>query len=199
VHWPALPTALSIVEVAHQRGLEAEVTATETRPLLQGSRLTAWELGRMGIPHRVSTDSGAAGPLASGEVDYLITVAVRIAPNGDVANKVGTYPLALAAQADSVPFIVAAPSSTVDLKTPSGVAIPIEQRSASEVLEVNGRRVAPENADVYNPAFDITPANLISAIITELGVIRPGVDDLGALVESSQEKGLRQDSKESKR
>jgi methylthioribose-1-phosphate isomerase len=98
-----------------------------------------------------------------------------------------------------VPFIVVAPSSTVDLKTPSGDAIPIERRSASEVLEVNGRRVAPENAEAYNPAFDVTPANLISAIITELGVIRPGVDDLRALIESSQEKGLRHDSKESKR
>jgi len=179
-------TALSIVEVAHQRGLIADVTATETRPLLQGSRLTAWELRRMGVSHRVTIDSGAAGLIASGEIDVLITGADRIAANGDVANKVGTYPLALAAQANGVPFIVAAPSSTIDLDAPNGDAIPIELRSASEVLEVNGTLVAPENTQAYNPAFDITPASLVSAIVTELGVIRPGVDDLRTLIDSSQ-------------
>ena len=179
-------TALSIVEVAHQRGLIADVTATETRPLLQGSRLTAWELRRMGVSHRVTIDSGAAGLIASGEIDVLITGADRIAANGDVANKVGTYPLALAAQANGVPFIVAAPSSTIDLDAPNGDAIPIELRSASEVLEVNGTLVAPENTQAYNPAFDITPASLVSAIVTELGVVRPGVDDLRTLIDSSQ-------------
>ena len=179
-------TALSIVEVAHQRGLIADVTATETRPLLQGSRLTAWELKRMGVSHRVTIDSGAAGLIASGEIDAVITGADRIAANGDVANKVGTYPLALAAQANGVPFIVAAPSSTIDLDSPDGDAIPIEQRSASEVLEINGALVAPENTQAYNPAFDVTPASLISAIVTELGVVRPGVDDLRALIEASQ-------------
>jgi methylthioribose-1-phosphate isomerase len=179
-------TALSIVEVAHHRGLIAGVTATETRPLLQGSRLTAWELKRMGVNYRVTIDSGAAGLIASGDIDVVITGADRIAANGDVANKVGTYPLALAAQANGVPFVVAAPSSTIDLDAPDGEAIPIELRSASEVLEINGMRVAPENTQAYNPAFDVTPAHLISAIVTELGVVRPGVDDLRALIEASR-------------
>ncbi len=179
-------TALSIVEVGHERGLIAGVTATETRPLLQGSRLTAWELKRMGVRHRVTIDSGAAGLIASGEIDVVITGADRVAANGDVANKVGTYPLALAAQANGVPFVVAAPLSTIDLEAPDGDAIPIELRSASEVLEVNGTRIAPEDTQVYNPAFDVTPASLVSAIVTELGVVRPGVDDLQALIESRQ-------------
>ena len=179
-------TALSIVEVGHERGLIAGVTATETRPLLQGSRLTAWELKRMGIEHRVTIDSGAAGLIASGDIDVVITGADRIAANGDVANKVGTYALALAARANGVPFVVAAPLSTIDLDTPNGDAIPIELRSASEVLEVNGTRVAPEGTQAYNPAFDVTPASLVSAIVTELGVVRPGVDDLRALMEPRQ-------------
>ncbi|MDQ4127855.1 MAG: S-methyl-5-thioribose-1-phosphate isomerase [Actinomycetota bacterium] len=180
-------TALSIVEVGHERGLIAGVTATETRPLLQGSRLTAWELKRMGIEHRVTIDSGAAGLIASGDIDVVITGADRIAANGDVANKVGTYPLALAARANGVPFVVAAPLSTIDLDTPDGDAIPIELRSASEVLEVNGSRVAPEDTQVYNPAFDVTPASLVSAIVTELGIFRPGADDLRTLIESARE------------
>ena len=174
-------TALSIVKVAHERGLVAGVTATETRPLLQGSRLTAWELKRMGVPHRVTIDSGAAGLIASGGIDVVVTGADRIAANGDVANKVGTYPLALAANASGVPFVVAAPLSTIDLATPDGDAIPIEERSASEVLEVNGMRIAPEDTEAYNPAFDVTPASLVSAIVTEAGIVRPGVDDLRTL------------------
>jgi methylthioribose-1-phosphate isomerase len=180
-------TAISVVEAAHERGLIAGVTATETRPLLQGSRLTAWELKRMGVPYRVTIDSGAAGLIASGEIDAIITGADRIAANGDVANKVGTYPLALAAQANGVPFIVAAPTSTIDLDTPNGDAIPIELRSASEVLEVNGARVAPEDTEAYNPAFDVTPVSLISAIVTEFGIVRPSVDDLRTFVETSRE------------
>ena len=179
-------TALSIVKVAHERGLVAGVTATETRPLLQGSRLTAWELKRMGVPHRVTIDSGAAGLIASGGIDVVVTGADRIAANGDVANKVGTYPLALAANASGIPFVVAAPLSTIDLATPDGDAIPIEERSASEVLEVNGLRIAPEDTEAYNPAFDVTPASLVSAIVTEVGVIRPGVDDLRTLFETPQ-------------
>ena len=180
-------TALSVVEVGHRRGLIGGVTATETRPLLQGSRLTAWELKRMGIPHQITIDSGAAGLIASGEIDVVVTGADRIAANGEVANKVGTYPLALAAQASGVPFIVAAPLSTIDLETPNGEAIPIELRSASEVIEVNGALIAPKDTQVYNPAFDVTPASLVSAIVTELGVVRPGVDDLRAFVESLKE------------
>ena len=177
-------TALSMVKVAHERGLIAGVTATETRPLLQGSRLTAWELKRMGVPHQVTIDSGGAGLIASGGIDVVVTGADRIAANGDVANKVGTYPLALAANANGVPFVVAAPLSTIDLETPNGDAIPIEERSASEVLEVNGSRVAPEDTPAYNPAFDITPAALVSAIVTEVGIVRPGVDDLRTLFEA---------------
>jgi len=177
-------TALSVVEVAHERGLVAGVTATETRPLLQGSRLTAWELKRMGVPHRVTIDSGGAGLIASGSIDIVVTGADRIAANGDVANKVGTYPLALAANANGVPFVVAAPLSTIDLKTPNGDTIPIEERSASEVLEVNGSRVAPEDTPAYNPAFDVTPAALVSAIVTEVGIVHPGVDDLRTLFEA---------------
>jgi methylthioribose-1-phosphate isomerase len=179
-------TAISVVEAAHERGLIAGVTATETRPLLQGSRLTAWELKRMGVPYRVTIDSGAAGLIASGEIDAVITGADRIAANGDVANKVGTYPLALAAQANGVSFIVAAPTSTIDLDTPNGDAIPIELRSASEVLEVNGARIAPEDTDAYNPAFDVTPVSLVSAIVTEFGIVRPSVDDLRTFVETSR-------------
>ena len=179
-------TALSIVKVAHERGLVAGVTATETRPLLQGSRLTAWELKRMGVPHRVTIDSGAAGLIASGGIDVVVTGADRIAANGDVANKVGTYPLALAANASGVPFVVAAPLSTIDLATPDGNAIPIEERSASEVLEVNGVRIAPEDTEAYNPAFDVTPASLVSAIVTEVGIVRPGVDDLRTLFQTQR-------------
>ena len=182
-------TALSIVKVAHERGLIAGVTATETRPLLQGSRLTAWELKRMRVPHRVTIDSGAAGLIASGGIDVVVTGADRIAANGDVANKVGTYPLALAANASGVPFVVAAPLSTIDLATPDGAAIPIEERSASEVLEVKGLRIAPEGTEAYNPAFDVTPARLVSAIVTEVGIIRPGIDDLRTLFLTPQPGG----------
>lgn len=182
-------TALSIVKVAHERGLIAGVTATETRPLLQGSRLTAWELKRMGVPHRVTIDSGAAGLIASGGIDVVVTGADRIAANGDVANKVGTYPLALAANASGVPFVVAAPLSTIDLATPDGAAIPIEERSASEVLEVKGLRIAPEGTEAYNPAFDVTPARLVSAIVTEVGIICPGIDDLRTLFKTPQPGG----------
>jgi methylthioribose-1-phosphate isomerase len=141
----------------------------------------------MGIEHRVTIDSGAAGLIASGEIDIVITGADRVAANGDVANKVGTYALALAAHANGVPFVVAALLSTIDLDTPDGGAIPIEQRSASEVLEVNGTRVAPEDTQAYNPAFDVTPASLVTAIVTEVGTIRPGEDDLRALVEFARE------------
>jgi methylthioribose-1-phosphate isomerase len=141
----------------------------------------------MGIEHRVTIDSGAAGLIASGEIDVVITGADRVAANGDVANKVGTYALALAAHANGVPFVVAAPLSTIDLDTPDGNSIPIEQRSASEVLEVNGTRVAPEGTQAYNPAFDVTPASLVTAVVTEVGTIRPGEDDLRDLVESARE------------
>ena len=181
-------TALGVISAAHRRGLVANVTATETRPLLQGSRLTAWELKRLGIPHRITIDSAAAGLMAAGEIDAVVTGADRIAANGDVANKVGTYSHALAAAAHGIPFIVAAPTSTIDLDTPDGSRIPIEERDPEEVLRIGGVRVAPEGTEAYNPAFDITPAHLVSAIVTELGVARPGVDDLRAHVQTA---GLR--------
>jgi methylthioribose-1-phosphate isomerase len=176
-------TALSVVEAAYKRGLVVEVTATETRPLFQGSRLTAWELDRMGVAHCVTIDSGAAGLISSGEIDAVVTGADRVAANGDVANKVGTYPLALAAKASGVPFIVAAPLSTIDFDTPDGASIPIELRAESEILEVNGVRVAPEGTRAYNPAFDVTPAEFVSAIVTEAGVVRP--DELRTLAPTS--------------
>lgn len=165
-------TALGAIRLAHERGLGVHVLATETRPLLQGARLTAWELGRLGIPHALVVDAAAAGLIARGEVSLVIVGADRIAANGDVANKVGTYGLALAAHAAGVPFVVAAPTSTVDLRVPDGRAIVVEERAADEVTTVGGRRLAPEGTPARNPAFDVTPAALVTAIVTERGVAR---------------------------
>jgi methylthioribose-1-phosphate isomerase len=145
----------------------------ETRPVMQGSRLTAWECVRDGIPHRLVADVVAASLMARGEVSLVITGADRIAANGDTANKIGTYALAVLARHHDVPFYVAAPSSTIDPSLPSGREIPIEERDASEVRRVGLQLTAPEASPVYNPAFDVTPATLISAIITERGVFRP--------------------------
>ena len=153
-------TAGGVLQAAWEAGRLAEVWVDETRPLLQGARLTAWELGRAGIPHRVVTDSAAGSLLAAGAVDRIVVGADRIAANGDVANKIGTYPLAVLAARHSVPFYVAAPLSTIDPATPSGRAIPIEERDPAEV--------AP---GAFNPAFDVTPAELVGAIITEGGVL----------------------------
>jgi methylthioribose-1-phosphate isomerase len=166
-------TALSVVYAAARAGSRVRVWADETRPLLQGSRLTAWELTRAGIDVTVLCDGAAAGLLRSGRVDCCIVGADRIARNGDVANKVGTYPLALAAREHSVPFYVAAPLSTFDPGMASGEEIPIEERPPEEVLSAAGVRVAPEGVKAFNPAFDVTPARLVTAIITETGVIRP--------------------------
>jgi methylthioribose-1-phosphate isomerase len=163
-------TALGAVRLAHEENKEIAVLATETRPLLQGARLTAWELGRLGIPHALITDGAAAGLIARGEVKVVVVGADRIAANGDVANKVGTYGLALAAKEAGVAFVVVAPTSTVDVSVASGAKIPIEERSASEVTAILGRRVAPSGTYAVNPAFDVTPAKLISAIVTENGV-----------------------------
>ena len=148
------------------------VIADETRPLLQGSRLTAWELMRAGIAVDLIADGAAATRLRAGGVHAVLVGADRIAANGDVANKVGTYALALAAQRHGVPFVVCAPTSTVDAYTPSGDAITIEERPAAEVLVVAGIRVAPEGAGAWNPAFDVTPADLVTAIVTDAGVHR---------------------------
>jgi len=169
-------TALAAVYVAVESGKRVEVYADETRPMLQGSRLTAWELQRAGIPVTVLADGAAASLLRDGDVDLCIVGADRIATNGDVANKVGTYPLAIAAGRHSVPFYVAAPTSTFDPTTMRGDDILIEQRSPDEVRRVGDTATAPANVPVYNPAFDVTPADLITAIISDRGVHRPPYD-----------------------
>jgi methylthioribose-1-phosphate isomerase len=169
-------TALAPVYVASERGVAVEVFADETRPLLQGSRLTAWELQRAGVPVTVITDGMAASLMAAGRVDLVLVGADRVAANGDVANKVGTCMLAIAARHHGVPFYVAAPSSTLDASTPDGDSIRIEQRGADEVTSMRGVRTAPEGVAVYNPAFDVTPAALVTGVITDRGVFRPPFD-----------------------
>ena len=166
-------TALAVIFAAHEQGVPLRVFADETRPLLQGSRLTAWELQRRGIPVTLICDNMAAQVMKEQKVDLIVVGADRIAANGDTANKIGTYGVALLARAHGLPFYVAAPSSTFDLTLPDGSSIPIEQRDPREVTHGYGRPTAPEGVDVYNPAFDVTPADLIAGIITELGVIRP--------------------------
>jgi methylthioribose-1-phosphate isomerase len=160
-------TALAVIAALPE--LE-EVLACETRPLLQGARLTTWELRRLGLPHALVVDGAAPGLIRRGEVDAVIVGCDRVAANGDVANKVGTYSLALAAAAAGIPFVVAGPTSSIDAATPDGGAIPIEERDAQEVLD--GSR-APAGTPVRNPAFDVTPASLITALVTERGVARP--------------------------
>jgi len=166
-------TALGVIRTAHARGGVSEVLVDETRPLLQGARLTAFELDRLGIPYRVVPDSSAGALMARGLVDRVIVGADRIAANGDVANKIGTYTLAVLAERHALPFVVAAPLSTIDPASPSGEAIPIEQRDGSEVTTVAGTEVAPRGATALNPAFDVTPATLVTALVTEAGVLRP--------------------------
>ena len=166
-------TALAPLYVAHARGVRFSVFADETRPLLQGARLTAWELAHAGIPVTVLTDGMAASLMGHREVDMVIVGADRIAANGDTANKIGTYGLAVLAKHHGIPFVVAAPWSTVDVRMRDGDAIPIEQRSAREVSHVGETRVVAAGAAVYNPAFDVTPHTLISRIITDRGVFTP--------------------------
>ena len=169
-------TALAPIYLAAEQGRVVHVFADETRPLLQGSRLTAWELSQAGIPVTVLADNMAASLLRSGAVDLVIVGADRIAANGDVANKIGTYALALAAKHHGVPFYVAAPWSTVDGATATGDDIEIEQRASDEVSTWRGTLMAPSEASVYNPAFDVTPAALITAIVTDRGVVRAPFD-----------------------
>lgn len=165
-------TAMGVIRHAHNAGKDISVWVAETRPLLQGGRLTAWECETLGIPYQLITDSMAASLMAAGKVDKIIVGADRIAANGDVANKVGTYSLAVLAQHHNVPFYVAAPYTTVDSQCADGAAIPIEQRAAAEVRGAMGRYAwAPAQAPVYNPAFDVTPAALISAWILDSGVV----------------------------
>lgn len=166
-------TALGVIREAHVRGAVQEVFADETRPLLQGARLTAWELGRLGIPYRIVPDGAAAALMARGMIDAILVGADRIAANGDTANKIGTYSLAVLANHHRIPFYVVAPVSTIDPATPDGGAIPIEERSAAEVTTFAGRNVAPPGARAVNFAFDVTPAELIAAIATDAGVLRP--------------------------
>jgi methylthioribose-1-phosphate isomerase len=166
-------TALAPLYLAHAEGRVLRVYADETRPLLQGSRLTAWELGRSGIDVTLVVDSVAGVLMQEGRIDLVIVGADRIAANGDVANKVGTYSLSVLARHHDVPFYVAAPVSTIDVDTPDGAAIPIEQREASEVRAGFGRATAPAGVTVYAPAFDVTPAEHVTAIITDRGVLRP--------------------------
>jgi methylthioribose-1-phosphate isomerase len=166
-------TALAVITTAWEQGRRFEVFADETRPLFQGARLTAWELVQRGIPVTVLVDAAAGHLLKTGRIAACIVGADRITANGDTANKIGTYGLALLAAAHGVPFYVAAPSSTFDLALATGDEIPIEERSASEVLRPLGATAAPEGAKAFNPAFDVTPARLIRAIITERGVIEP--------------------------
>jgi methylthioribose-1-phosphate isomerase len=166
-------TALGIVRCLHERRAVREVFADETRPLLQGARLTAFELGAMGIAHRVVVDGAGPSVIARRMVDAVIVGADRIAANGDVANKIGTYPLALAAARAGIPFVVAAPDSTVDRSTPSGDLIVIEERDPAEILVLAGVSTAPAGSGAFNPAFDVTPADLVTAIVTERRVIQP--------------------------
>ncbi|MFI5228686.1 MAG: S-methyl-5-thioribose-1-phosphate isomerase [Gemmatimonadales bacterium] len=171
-------TALAAVYVAAQRGKRVEVFADETRPLLQGSRLTAWELRRAGIPVTVLVDGAAASLMRAGNIDLCIVGADRIAVNGDVANKIGTYGLAVVARYHGIPFYVAAPASTFDARAATGADIVIEERAADEVRCGFGRLTAPADVPARNPAFDVTPAALISAIVSDRGIHRPPYDDL---------------------
>jgi methylthioribose-1-phosphate isomerase len=163
-------TALAVILELHRRDRGVRVLACETRPLLQGARLTAWELARAGVPFALLVDSAAAGLIRRGEADAVIAGTDRVAANGDVANKVGTYGLALAARAAGIPFVIAGPTSSIDGALPDGDAIEIEERGAEEVVALGGAPVAPPGTAVRNPAFDVTPAELVSALVTERGV-----------------------------
>src|SRR6516164_846356 len=170
-------TALGVIRAARESGKEIDVFADETRPFLQGARLTVWELQQDGIPTTLITDNMAGHFMKSGRIGCVVVGADRIAANGDVANKVGTYSVAVLAKENGVPFFVAAPVSTFDLSLGSGDEIPIEQRSPAEVTHVFGVPVAPENVSVANPAFDVTPARYVAAIICERGVARPPFEE----------------------
>ena len=175
-------TALGVVRAAVESGKKLHVFADETRPFLQGSRLTAWELMKDGIPTTVIADNMAGAMMRQGKIKSVIVGADRIAANGDVANKIGTYTVAILAKEHGIPFYVAAPFSTVDMNTPDGSQIPIEQRSSREVTHMGGRQITPDGVNVENPAFDVTPHEYVTAIITERGVVRePYGESLRAL------------------
>ena len=177
-------TALGVIRGAVEAGKTVAVFADETRPFLQGARLTAWELVRDGIQTTVITDNMAGSLMNQGKVNFVVVGADRIAANGDTANKIGTYTVAVLAREHKIPFYVAAPLSTIDLKTPDGAHIPIEERNAREVTHVGGSQLAPEGAQVWNPAFDVTPSHLIAGIITERGIFRaPYLESLAGAFE----------------
>jgi methylthioribose-1-phosphate isomerase len=166
-------TALGVIRAAHESGFGVHVFVDETRPFLQGARLTAWELQQLGVPMTLITDNMAGHFMSRGQVDLVLVGADRIAANGDVANKIGTYSLAVLAREHDVPFYVVAPTSTVDLSLASGAEIPIEERAPDEVLQVAGVAMAPPGVHAAHPAFDVTPARLVTAIVTERGILRP--------------------------
>ena len=172
-------TALGVIAELHRRGALGGVVASETRPLLQGARLTTWELGRLGIAHRVAVDGAGPFLMARGEVDAVIIGSDRICANLDVVNKVGSYAHALGARAAGIPFVVVAPESTVDMSTPDGASVHIEDRDPDEVLGYAGTRVAADGAGAVNPAFDVTPHHLVTAIVTESRVLRPAEAERG--------------------
>ena len=183
-------TAVGMIRAAHEAGRAPTVWVGETRPALQGARLTAWELDRLGIPATLVADVMAGGLMAAAEVDCVVVGADRIAANGDVANKVGTYGLAVLAHHHGLPFYVAAPTSTIDLACPTGASIPIERRSPAEVTAVEGVPIAPSHMSADNRAFDVAPAGLVSAIVTEEGIARPPYGPaLAALVECAGQVG----------
>jgi methylthioribose-1-phosphate isomerase len=180
-------TALGVIRSAVEQGKKIQVYADETRPFLQGSRLTAWELLKDGIPTTLISDNMAGSMMRQGKISAIVVGADRIAANGDVANKIGTYTVAVLAKEHGVPFYVAAPFSTVDLDTPDGGKIPIEQRARQEVTHIAGRAIAPEGVAVENPAFDVTPANYVTCIVTERGIARrPYEESLAKLAESRE-------------
>jgi methylthioribose-1-phosphate isomerase len=175
-------TALGVIRSAVEQGKDIFVAACETRPLLQGARLTAWELKHDNIPFELITDGMAANYMKCKGADAVIAGADRVAANGDAANKIGTYSLAVLAKVHGIPFYIAAPLSTIDLTVPGGKDIPIEERSADEITSLGGRRIAPEGTCVWNPAFDVVPAELIAGIITEKGVVKaPYRENIAAL------------------
>jgi len=165
-------TALGVIRAAVEQGKKIHVYADETRPFLQGSRLTAWELMKDGIPTTVISDNMSGAMMKQGKIGAIVVGADRIAANGDVANKIGTYTVAILAKEHNIPFYVAAPISTVDLDTPDGSKIPIEQRNAREVTHIAGKQMTPEGVEIENPAFDVTPAKYVTAIVTERGIAR---------------------------
>ena len=179
-------TALGVIRAAVEQGKKIHVYADETRPFLQGSRLTAWELMKDGIPTTVISDNMAGAMMKQGKIGAIVVGADRIAANGDVANKIGTYTVAVLAKEHGIPFYVAAPISTVDLETPDGSGIPIEQRSSKEVSHIAGKQMVPDGVQIENPAFDVTPAKYVAAIITERGVAKaPYIESLKRLAEEA--------------